>query len=173
MTGGKPVTLSFGISSQLLHYETLDSYICTSTTSTMFPRSCFRQTHTARHQQIKRKDYPVWLLGTSWLLQEKQTSLHCPAKLCRQGSVVVWLTFMPGLSCLKNISKTFIEFCGITGCDSASLKLCIFKAAWPFGPLEPNPFSKLTVAGLLWLSEDKDSYGASSTQSRLHTSEAN
>ena len=38
------------------------------TTSLMFSEPCFRQTHTARHRQIKRKYYPVKVLGTSCLL---------------------------------------------------------------------------------------------------------
>ena len=112
-------------------------------TSTMFPEPCFRQTHTARHQQMKRKDFPVWLLGKSWLLLEKQTSLHCHGVLGRQGSLVVRLTFMPGLSCLQDISWVFFEFCGINGCWSASLKLFIWKAVSPWTQI-PSSKSQCT-----------------------------
>ena len=38
--------------------------ICSSTPLTMFSEPCFRQTNTARHSQIKRKDYPVIFSGT-------------------------------------------------------------------------------------------------------------
>ena len=42
--------------------------ICSSTTTTTFSEPCFRQSHTARHTQIKKKDFPVGFLGTHCLL---------------------------------------------------------------------------------------------------------
>ena len=47
--------------------------ICSSTTSTMFLESFFRQTHTARQRLINRNGYYVGLLCKRWLLLEWQT----------------------------------------------------------------------------------------------------
>ena len=106
--------------------------ICSSLTSTMFSEPCFRQTHTARHRQIKRKYYLVRCQGTNWVLLKKWTSLHLYAVLGRQWSVVVRHIFMPGLSCFGDIPWFFFSFSGITGCGSASLKLCTCNAASPW-----------------------------------------
>ena len=61
----------------------------------------FRQSHTARDRQIKRKYCPIGLLGTSWLLQEQCASLHFHAMIVRQGLVVVGQIFIPGLNCTE------------------------------------------------------------------------
>ena len=105
--------------------------ICRSTT-TLFWEHFFRQSHTARDRQIKRKDSTIGLLGTSWLLQEQYASLHFHAMIGRQGSVVVRQIFIPGLNCTGGPPWFFFVFGGITGCGSASLKLCICKAASPW-----------------------------------------
>ena len=105
--------------------------ICRSTTSTLFSEHFFRQSHTARDRQIKRKDCPIGLLGTSWPLQEQYASLNFHAIIGRHGSVVVRQICIPGLSCTGGTPWFFFVYGGITSCGSASLKLCICKAASP------------------------------------------
>ena len=60
---------------------------------------------------------------------------------------------MPGLSCFGNIPWLFLCICEITGCGSASLKLCANNAASPWSQ-SPAPDSQwehsiLTLGALL------------------------
>ena len=43
---------------------------------------------------------------------------------------------MSGLSCYGNIPWFFFAFGGITGCDSASLKLCVCDADYPWSQVQ-------------------------------------
>ena len=45
---------------------------------------------------------------------------------------MIKLVFMSGLGCFGNISGLFLAFGGLTGCGSASLKLCACDAAYPW-----------------------------------------
>ena len=58
-----------------------------------------------------------------------------------QRSVVIRLVFMPGLSCFENYSWFFFAFGGITCCGSASLKLRVCDAAYPWSQ-SPSPNSQ-------------------------------
>ena len=100
--------------------------------STMLWETFFRQTHTARHRQINRKNYPAWFQGTCLLLLKSWTWLHSQEVLGRDRSSVIGSVLMLGLSCLGDISLFFFSFNGITGCGSASLKLCVCNAASPW-----------------------------------------
>ena len=51
---------------------------------------------------------------------------------------------MPGLSCFGNIPWFFLAFGGITCCGSASLKLCVCDAAYPWSQ-SPSPHSQWLV----------------------------
>ena len=105
---------------------------------------CFKQSHRARHKLIKRKDFPVRFLGTWWLLLYQQASLKWNAVLCRKWSVVksqhlypVWAplkTFNDFLLCIwwKHLLWLWVS-------EAVHLHCCF--------PLEPNPFSRLTVMG--------------------------
>ena len=52
---------------------------------------------------------------------------------------------MSGLSCFSNIPWFFFAFGGITGCGSASLKLCFCDAAHPWSQ-SPSQDSQCIVA---------------------------
>ena len=61
-----------------------------------------------------------------------------------EGSVVVIVICMPGLGVLWAYSNIFVSFCGITGCGSASLKLCVCNVASPWSQ-SPSPDSQCGV----------------------------
>ena len=135
--------------------------ICSSTTSTLFSKHLFRQSHTCRDRQIKRKDCCVGVLGTSLMLQEQQASLHFHAMIGRQGLVVVNQICIPGLNCTAGIPIFFFVFDGITSCGSASLKLCVLKTC---SPLEPKLFPRLTVQGQYWQQQNPSYCGITKGQ---------
>ena len=113
--------------------------ICSSTTSTIFLKLCLKQTHTARQRIKNGKGYYVRFLGTSWMLLYYQTSLQIHVGLCGQAAMYAWSQLL---------GKYFIilfGFCGITGCGSASLKLCFCNAASPWSQ-SPSPNSQWQVA---------------------------
>ena len=97
------------------------------------PAPCFQSTFYADPQSHTEDNKGERLLCQfvckSWLLLEYQTSPQCHAVLGRKGSLVVRLIFMPGFSYLENIPWLFFWFCVISGCGSASLKLCVRNAA--------------------------------------------
>ena len=134
--------------------------ICSSPTSTLFSEHFFRQSHTARARHKKRKDCHGELLGTSWLLQEQLASLHVHAMLGRKGSVVVRQIFIPGMSCTGGISRFIFFFGWITSCGSASLKLCVWKAA--------SPWSQSSLPGSQWSLQSTGKLGfCDGTQTQL------
>ena len=61
--------------------------------------------------------------------------------LGKQRSVVDRLVLLHGLSFFGNISLLFFAFAGITGCGSASLKLCASDAVSPWSQI-PSPDSQ-------------------------------
>ena len=108
------------------------AHTCSSTNNTLFSEHFFRQSHTARERQIKRKYCPIVLLGTHWLLREQYASLHFHAMMHKKGSVIVRQIFIPNLSCTGSTPWFFFAFGGITSCGYATLKLGVCRAASPW-----------------------------------------
>ena len=119
--------------------------ICSSTTSTIFSELICRQTHRARHRQRKKTVYIAIILGPSWLFVEKQTMLPCYAVLCM--SMVMRLTFLFWSGCLGEFFLLFVSLRVVTSCGSASLKLCVSKAASPWSQ-SPSPDSQCMLMEL-------------------------
>ena len=106
--------------------------ICSSTTSTLYSELIFMQSLRARHRQKKVDGFSILNSGSQLTVYGLTdiTALLCHAMYTRVigGHTViygpVWL--------LARQSMIFLSFCGITGCGSASLKLCISNAASPW-----------------------------------------
>ena len=116
--------------------------ICSSTTSTMFSGTCFKQTHTKKVNKEERLLCRIsrYMLTVTWVTDI--TSLTCRARKTRvsggQADIYAWSQLLGGYSII------FLIFCWITGCGSASLKLCVSNAASPWSPC-PFPDSQCGV----------------------------